>query len=94
MGDSQSTWFNGKTYWPDLLAADNEFHGASICLYQYPTSSFRNTIFINEVADNMRLIFSNDGVDNYKNIVFLAHWAASSFETPFWNIGPSQTILA
>ncbi|MBR1154530.1 triacylglycerol lipase [Bradyrhizobium sp. JYMT SZCCT0428] len=72
IGDSKDTWTNGNTYWPALLTSDKDFDGASIYVYEYPTS-VSSTMSLNEVAENMRLIFNADGVSQHNNIVFIAH---------------------
>jgi pimeloyl-ACP methyl ester carboxylesterase len=63
-GDSTATWTNdqSKVYWPQLLTRDAEFNGFDIYVYEYP-SPVRSTAYSPaEVADNMHLMFQNDGV--------------------------------
>jgi pimeloyl-ACP methyl ester carboxylesterase len=72
-GDAKSSWSNGDVYWPELLSKDKDFDGASIYVYEYLTAVLGNTFSINEVAENMRLIFNSDHVSAYSNIVFIAH---------------------
>src|SRR5258708_3802478 len=72
LGDGQSTWTNGNSYWPSLLTVDPAFDGADIFVYSYPTSMWA-TLSIDELAENMRLQLNANGVSNYRRIVFLAH---------------------
>jgi pimeloyl-ACP methyl ester carboxylesterase len=77
-GDAKDTWRNAQTgaYWPRLLLEDNEhiFRATNIYVYQYPSPIFGKTYSIDELAENMRLVLTNDGVFTaHKEVVFLAH---------------------
>lgn len=72
LGDSVTTWTNGPSYWPDLLAKDQDFDDADIFVYQYPTS-ISGTFSIDELAENMRLQLAANKIDERESIVFLSH---------------------
>jgi pimeloyl-ACP methyl ester carboxylesterase len=72
LGDGQTTWLNGNSYWPFMLTSDAVFNGADIFVYSYPTSMWA-TLSIDELGDNLRLQLNGNGVDAYQRIIFVAH---------------------
>ena len=72
LGDSVSTWTNGRTYWPDLLTRDDTFAGTDIYVYQYPTG-VNATLSVDETSEHMRLLMDTSGVSSHRRIIFLAH---------------------
>jgi pimeloyl-ACP methyl ester carboxylesterase len=73
LGDRLTTWSNGRSYWPELLTRDKTFEGQDIYVYEYPSPRFGQSFSINEVAENLRLVLSTDGVLRYKTITFVCH---------------------
>jgi pimeloyl-ACP methyl ester carboxylesterase len=73
-GDSISTWTNRNgAYWPALLTSDEFFSSYDAYVYEY-TSRFVGSAFsIDEIAENMRLIFDADLVSDHKEIIFVSH---------------------
>jgi pimeloyl-ACP methyl ester carboxylesterase len=73
-GDSTSTWTNQNgAYWPLLLAGDPFFSNYDVYAYEYPSRFFGGNFSIDEIADNMRLLFEVDGVSDYGEIIFVSH---------------------
>jgi pimeloyl-ACP methyl ester carboxylesterase len=72
MGDGLSTWTNQNAYWPTLLTEDRTFDGSDIFVYSYPTG-FVATFSIDELAEDMRRVFSASGVTAHQTIIFLSH---------------------
>ncbi len=73
LGNTTTTWSNGKSYWPELLTHDKTFDGQDIYVYGYPSPQLSKTLSIDEVAENLRLVLATDGVLRYKTITFLCH---------------------
>jgi pimeloyl-ACP methyl ester carboxylesterase len=73
LGDGRTTWSNGRSYWPELLTRDETFAGQDIYVYEYPSPKLRTSFSLDEVADNLRLVLSTDGVLHYKQITFVSH---------------------
>ncbi|WP_354079996.1 alpha/beta hydrolase [Bradyrhizobium sp. S3.5.5] len=73
-GDEQSTRESPNgVYFPKLVSEDPQFDGVDIYKYAYPTSFLKGPFSIDEIAENMRLLFDVDGVSSYENIIFVAH---------------------
>jgi pimeloyl-ACP methyl ester carboxylesterase len=76
-GDAASSWTNPSTgaYWPRLLLkADPAFQATNVYVYEYPTPLLGKTYSIDELAENLRLVLSNDRVFvDHREVVFLAH---------------------
>ncbi len=75
LGDAKTTWTNSRTgaYWPELITKDAAFDGFDVYVYEYPSPRLANSYSPDEVADNMRLRFDNDGASKHQSIVFLTH---------------------
>ena len=73
LGDDFTSWQNGSSYWPELLIHDQTFDGQDIYVYKYPSPKLGKSFSISEVADNLRLVLSTDGVLKYKQITFVSH---------------------
>jgi len=75
LGDAKTTWTNSRTgaYWPELMTKDAAFNGFDVYVYEYPSPRLANAYSPDEVAEDMRLRFDNDGVSKHQSIVFLAH---------------------
>jgi hypothetical protein len=74
LGDGTSTWTNdNKQYWPKMLIEDPAFDTTSIYVHEYESQLLRRGLNINELASNMRLKLSNDGVLNHREMIFLTH---------------------
>jgi len=73
LGDARATWSNGNAYWPALLTGDNTFDGQDIYVFGYPSTKFGKTFSIDELAENLRLVLSTDGVMQYKQLTFVSH---------------------
>ncbi|MGA0560659.1 esterase/lipase family protein [Larkinella sp. VNQ87] len=74
-GNSKDTWTHpvSGAYWPNLIANDSAFNGFNVYVYNYPSPALGKSYNIDEVAENMRLVLSNDKVFNHKQVVFLCH---------------------
>lgn len=73
LGDERSTWTSGNFYWPEMLTHDRTFDGQDIYVYHYPSPRFGQAFTIDELADNMRLVLTADGVLHHSEITFVAH---------------------
>jgi len=75
-GGGIGTWKNPETgaYWPQLLADDKSFGNSDIYVYSYPTPYLSQSYTIDELIENMRLVFANDEVfTKHVRVVFLCH---------------------
>jgi pimeloyl-ACP methyl ester carboxylesterase len=75
-GDGTDTWTNPEThvYWPQLLTQDDTFKETDIYVYSYSTPYLNQAYNIDELIENMRLVFANDEIfEKHKSIVFLCH---------------------
>ncbi len=74
-GNSRDTWTNPVTgaYWPKLIAEDSTFKNFNIYVYNYPSPVLGKSYNIDEIAENMRLVLSNDKIFNHKQVAFLSH---------------------
>lgn len=72
LGDGDSTWTDGKAYWPELLKSDPTFNSSDIFVYSYPTT-FWASLSIDELAENIRLQLDVDHVSDHRRIIFLTH---------------------
>ena len=73
LGDARTTWSSGNSYWPELLTQDRTFDGQDIYVYGYPSPKLSRSFSIDEVADNLRLVLSDDGILRYTEITFVCH---------------------
>lgn len=73
LGDSTSTWTNGKAYWPDLIAGDDAFAGASIYVDEYNTKLFEGGLTIDELADDLKVRLNSLGVTQHRKLIFITH---------------------
>jgi len=56
-----------------MLANDSTFDNQNIYVYHYPSRSLGKSFSVDEVADNMRLMLTSDGVLRHDHIIFLSH---------------------
>jgi pimeloyl-ACP methyl ester carboxylesterase/LysM repeat protein len=74
LGDSVSTWTNKNgAYWPALLGSDPFFTDYDVYVYDYPSSFYETSFTIDEIAENMRLMFDEDKIRDYNKILFVSH---------------------
>jgi pimeloyl-ACP methyl ester carboxylesterase len=73
VGDAKSTWSDGTHYWPAMLREDPAFDGQNIYVYKYPSPILGRALSIDQLADNMRLVLSTDGVLKHQSITFVSH---------------------
>ncbi len=73
IGDAKSTWSNGTHYWPAMLRDDPAFNGQNIYVYEYPSPILGKAFSVDQLADNMRLVLSTDGVLSHQSITFVSH---------------------
>jgi pimeloyl-ACP methyl ester carboxylesterase len=73
LGDERSTWTSGDQYWPSMLTNDPTFDGQNIYVYHYPSPRLNQSFSIDEIADNMRLVLSTDGVLRNDRLTFVSH---------------------
>ncbi len=73
-GDPENSWRcpNGKS-WPRLLTRDTAFDNFDIYLASYDTRLIGNQTAIDEAVATLQNRLENDGVFDYKEIVFVAH---------------------
>jgi pimeloyl-ACP methyl ester carboxylesterase len=75
-GDARSTWTHPttNTYWPQLIAEDAAFENADVYVHAFSSPYLSSTYTIDELIENMRLVFDNDEVfQSHKQVVFLCH---------------------
>ena len=72
-GDARSTWLSGDQFWPGMLTEDSTFNGQDIYVYSYPSPRFRKTFSIDDIAENMRLVLTDDGVLKHEEVTFICH---------------------
>ncbi|MET4153827.1 hypothetical protein [Bradyrhizobium sp. RT7b] len=72
LGNGETTWGTAPNSWPLMLTTDQDFNGADIFVYSYPTSMWA-TLSIDELAENMRLQLKANRVSDYQRLVFLVH---------------------
>jgi pimeloyl-ACP methyl ester carboxylesterase len=96
-GNARTTWSSGGSYWPELLARDEAFNGQDVYAYGYPSPRLAKSLSIDELADNLRLILSTDGVLSYKQITFVCHsmggLVTRSFLLKYRDIAPRVRFL-
>jgi hypothetical protein len=78
MGDNKSTWTNNDSasYWPELMANDDDFSNYDIYAINYYTELFGNRFTLKELGIWLNVELKNIGVignDKYENIIFIAH---------------------
>jgi pimeloyl-ACP methyl ester carboxylesterase len=73
LGDSVGSWSNGSHYWPAMLRDDPAFDGQNIYVYDYPSPKLGKSFSVDELADNMWLVLSSDGVLKHDSITFVSH---------------------
>jgi pimeloyl-ACP methyl ester carboxylesterase len=73
VGDAKSTWSDGTHYWPAMLRDDPAFDGQNIYVYEYPSPILGRALSVDQLADNMRLVLSTDGVLKHQSITFVSH---------------------
>lgn len=75
LGDAVSTWTNAdtKAYWPNLLSRDRTFDNYNIYVYAFPSTVFGKSYSIDELADNMRLVFQQADIFAHDKLIFLSH---------------------
>src|SRR5260370_23401574 len=73
MGDERSTWTSGNQYWPSMLDRDPTFNGQNIYVYHYPSPRLHRAFSIDEIAENLRLVLSTDGVLRHNELTFVSH---------------------
>jgi pimeloyl-ACP methyl ester carboxylesterase len=73
MGDERSTWTSSDQYWPVMLTRDTTFDGQNIYVYHYPSPKLSRGFSVDEVAENMRLVLTTDGVLRHSELTFVSH---------------------
>lgn len=75
-GGSVGTWTNQQTkaYWPNLILDDDSFKNTDVYVYSFSTPYLAQSYTIDELIENMRLIFASDEVfQKHKRVIFLCH---------------------
>jgi pimeloyl-ACP methyl ester carboxylesterase len=73
LGNALTTWSDGTHYWPTMLKTDSTFDGQNIYVYDYPSPALGGSLSVDQLADNMRLALSTDGVFKHSSIIFVSH---------------------
>jgi pimeloyl-ACP methyl ester carboxylesterase len=73
LGRAAETCRNGSTFWPELLTKDHTFDGQDIYVYSFPSHRLGRSFSVDEVAENLRLVLSTDGVLDYRQLTFISH---------------------
>lgn len=73
LGDAISSWTNGDSYWPQMVSEDPVFKGADVYAYEYPSHNAKSDFSVDELAEDMRIRLTADGVSSHDHIVFVAH---------------------
>jgi triacylglycerol esterase/lipase EstA (alpha/beta hydrolase family) len=71
-GDTCWRHANG-TYWPALLAEDEELKGVGVYVFTYKTGFFSGTYRLGNVVDALKEHMQLDGVLNSAQIIFVCH---------------------
>jgi len=97
LGDERSTWSSGDQYWPSTLTHDPTFDGQNIYVYRYPSPRLSRAFSIDEIADNMRLVLSTDGVLRHSELTFVSHsmggLVTRAFILKYRNVVPKLRML-
>lgn len=56
-----------------MLILDPAFNGQNIYVYHYPSARSGRTFVIDEIAENMRLVLTTDGVLRHDELTFVSH---------------------
>jgi pimeloyl-ACP methyl ester carboxylesterase len=74
-GSAQVTWKHAEAdrNWPELMAGDEAFRGASIFVYNYASPWFRKAFSVPQLGVDMRTVLSDRGVLEHRALVFVAH---------------------
>ena len=73
-GEERSTWTSDDGhFWPSMLLDDPAFEGENVYVYHYSSPRFGPALTVDQLADNMRLIFRADGVLRHKEITIVSH---------------------
>jgi pimeloyl-ACP methyl ester carboxylesterase len=88
-GDGTETWTNDNgTYWPTLLLKDSYFSEYDVYVYEYPSRFIGGGFSIDEIAENMRLLFDADQVADHKEVIFVAHSMGGLVTRAYLNRNP------
>jgi pimeloyl-ACP methyl ester carboxylesterase len=88
-GDSSETWTNANgTYWPTLLKTDPFFSEYDVYVYEYPSRFVGGNFSIDEIAENVRLLFEADQVADHKEIIFVTHSMGGLVTRAYLNRNP------
>lgn len=74
--DGSLTWTNAETdkNWAQMLVEDNRFESFDLMSYHYSSMLFQaGSLSISNVADQLAFRMDSEAVDNYENIIFVAH---------------------
>ena len=74
-GSAHGTWKNAEAdqNWPEMIAGDDAFRGASIFVYNYASPWFRKALSVPQLGVDMRTVLSDRGVLEHQALVFVAH---------------------
>jgi len=74
-GSAQATWKHAEAdlNWPELMAGDEAFRGASVFVYNYASPWFRRALSVPQLGVDMRTVLSDRGVLEHRALVFVAH---------------------
>jgi len=74
-GSAQATWKHAEAdkNWPELMAGDDAFRGASLFVYNYASPWFRKALSVPQLGVDMRTVLGDRGVLEHRALVFVAH---------------------
>ena len=75
LGDATQTWTNphNGAYFPRLVQTDPAFGDVDVFVHEYSTPLIGDSLRLDELAENMRLVLSRHGVLARERLVFVAH---------------------
>lgn len=74
-GDAKDTWMNEQTgaYFPELVSKDSTFSGYDIFMYGFASPKMNTALNIDELGEDLRSTFNDQGFSKYSKIVFVCH---------------------
>jgi len=80
-----------------MLTHDPAFNGQDIYVYHYPSPRLQEAFSIDEIADNMRLVLTTDGVLQHDEVTFVSHSMGGivtrAFILRYRNVAPKIRML-
>jgi pimeloyl-ACP methyl ester carboxylesterase len=74
-GDAKNTWTSEQTkaYFPALISGDSTFNNFDIFVYGFTSPKFESALNIDELGEDLRSTFEDQGFARYSQITFVCH---------------------